>query len=238
MAALIVYAGVKGYQKYRTKRANSSAGNQNKSKNEKSISNLVIPSVTSAHIVPGAEELTEDIQPPPYDLSEKAASIESPCYNGSYPSDSKETPGRSPSSEPVMLGLTLCESPITPPGNPDGHFSSDARDFSHSGVQVDHLINSSGEIFELAGYEPDPEPMSPAPLNVVKRKSSSILEAPHAEPVMTYSSDESEEYYARPLIPERSKYLEVPKHAEVRSYLEPPPVPRKSPARRLRSSIA
>jgi len=233
MAAILVYAGVKGYQKYQTKKANSSAGSQNKSrKNRKSISSLVIPSVASAHIIPGSEEYSDDLQPPQYALYEKEASFETPYYTAPFSPDSIGIPTRSAPPPPVMLGITLCESPITPT-SVDDNSPVESRSSYRSEIQGDSSFDCSNEVFELAGDDPFLEPMSPAPLNVVKRSSSPLPQL-HEEPDMTYSSDENEDCEESHRPRERSTYLEVPRSATDLLDFEPPPIPPKSPARKAR----
>lgn len=234
MAAILVYAGVKGYRKYQAKRANSSAGNEKKSrKNRKSISDLVIPSITSANIFPASDETTDDSQPPQYELYEKKASFEPPNYTAPYSLDGIGAPTRTAPPPPVMLGLTLCESPITPTSELDGDSPIDFRSSSRSELQGPSPVDRLSQAFETAGDESFAEPMSPAPLHVVKR-GSSPLPPLDEEPDMTYSSDESEDCEETHHAPERSTYLEVPKSAEELLDFEPPPIPPKSPARRLR----
>lgn len=223
MATILVYAGIKGYRKYQLKRASSFAENQTKSKkNRKSISSLVIPSVASAHIFPAGEETTDESQLPEY---EERASVEPPKYTAPYPPDSVSAPTRAAPPPPVMLGLTLCESPSSPPSELQEDSPIDYLSPHRSELQCDSPIDSSSEVFELVGDEP----LSPAPLHVVKRNSSQLI------PELTYSLDESEEDYGEiHQVPERSSLLEVPKSGEELLDFEPPPIPPKSPARKLR----
>jgi len=235
MASILVYAGVKGYKKYQLKRANSLAGDQTKSKkNRKSISSLIIPSIASAHIVPGGEEFTSDVRPPQYELYEEKASLESPNYTAPYSPDSLWPPTRSAPAAPVMLGLTLCESPSTPISELDGGSPIEFRSPSPSELQGDDPINHSRRVFELAADEQSSGAMSPAPLNVVKR-ASSPLPPLDDEPDMTYSSDDSEEGEDWHRNSNRAPYLEVPKSAEELLDFDPPPIPARSPARKLRA---
>lgn len=222
MAAILVYAGIKGYKKHQLKRTNSSAENQAKSKkNQKSISSLVIPSVTSAHIFPAGEETTVDSQ---LQEDEGKASVEPPKYTAQYSPDSIGAPKRAVPPPPIMLGLTLCESPSSPPSGLYGDSPIDYLSPHRSELQGGSPIDCSGVVFELVGDEP----LSPAPLHVVKRNSSPL------PPELTYSSDESEEDYEEiHHVSERSSYLEVPKSAELLDF-EPPPIPPKSPARKFR----
>ena len=230
MASILVYAGVKGYKKYQMKRANFSTESQTKArKNQKSISSLVIPSIASAHIIPGGEDLTGDGQPPRYELDEKKASFETPYYTASYSPENIEAPTRNAPPPPVMLGLTLCESPITPTSDFDGDSGIDFRIPMRSGQRDHH----SSQVFELPSDEASEEPISPAPLHVVKR-SLSPLPLLSEEPDMMYSSDESGEFEERSRRIEKYKFLEVPRSPEAPLEFEAPPIPPKSPARRLK----
>jgi hypothetical protein len=223
MATILIYAGVKGYKKYQLKRANSSAELPPKTKkNRKSISSLVIPSVTSANIIP-IHEFTDDPSLPEYD--EKGQG-EPPKYTAPYSPDSIGPPTRLPPPPPVMLGLTLCTSPTATASELDGNSSVDCLSSVPSELQGDSPIACPGEVFELAGDELS-EPLSPAPLHVVKRGLAPPL------PELTFSSDESEEEHeaAHQAPPKSSLLLEVPESVED---LEPPPIPPKSPRRKLR----
>ena len=235
MAAILVYAGVKSYQKFQTKKANSTAENQKKSrKNRKSISSLVIPSVASAHIIPGYEETMEDSQPPQYELYEEKALFTTPIYTAQYSPDTLGAPTRMAPPPPVMLGLTLCESPVTPTSELDADSEIDFRGSSGEELREDCPVYRLSQAFEIASEEPFDEPTSPAPLHVVKRDTSPLPPLDE-EPGMTYSSDENEDCDERHRVPERSTYLEVPRSAEQLWYFEPPPIPPKSPARKLRA---
>jgi hypothetical protein len=240
MAAILVYAGVKGYKKYQAKRCNSTSGEQNKSrKNRKSISSLVLPSVASANIVPGGENFTDDLQLPQYELYEEKASLQPANYTAPYSPDSIRAPTRTAPPPPVMLGLTLCESPVTPSSELESELGGDPpidlRSRNRNHLQSDSLIDRPSDVFvQVLDYdEVFPEPLSPAPLHVVKRRSSP-LPPPEEELETVYSSDESEEIVRSHRDTEGSTYLEVPMSNEELLDFEPPPIPPKSPARRLR----
>jgi len=246
MAALLVYAGVKGYKKYQAKKSNLSAGDQNKSrKDRKFISRLGIPSVASANIVPGAEESADDWQPPQYELYEGKASLEPPHYTAPYSPQDVGVPRRTASSPPVMLGITLCESPTTPPSELEGESPVELEGESpfdcgipdRAELPGDSPVDHISQLTKPAGGEQYLGPMSPAPLHVVKR-SSSPLPPPGEEPGMTYSSDEGEDYDENYDSTRRSAYLMVPSSAEELSDFEPPPIPLKSSARKLRVPLS
>ena len=220
MASTLIYAGVQGYKKYQLKRSNSAAEHPPKSKRDrKSISSLVIPSVTTAHFQV-IDEKRDDSNLPQYEHNE---------YTAPYSPDSIGVPSRKAPPPPVMLGLTLCESPSTPMNELHGYSLFDFKSSQPSDLDGQSPRDYSREVFELPGDSPMSEPLSPAPLHVVKRGSSPM------PPELIFSSDESEdepeEYHHAP---ESSSHLQVPESAEELLDFEAPPIPPKSPARKLR----
>ena len=237
MAAILVYAGVRGYKKYQAKICKTDSRDQNKSrKNRKSISSLVIPSVASANIVPGDEDLTDDLQLPQYQVYEEKASLKPPNYNATYSPDSIHAPTRTAPPPPVMLGLTLCESPVTPSTELDCDSPIDFESYNRNQSQFDFPIDCPSNACVLEYDQVFPEPLSPAPLHVVKR-GSSPTPPPDEEPKMIYSSDASQEGGQSHCDIEGPTYLEVPMSNKELLDIEPPPIPPKSPARRLRLVI-
>jgi hypothetical protein len=226
MASILIYAGVQGYKKYQLKRANSTAEHPPKSKRDrKSISSLVIPSVTTAHF-PVIDEKRDDSNLPQY---EHNAHEQPPEYTAPYSPDSIGVPLRTAPLPPVMLGLTLCQSPSTTTNELHGDSLFDFKSSQPTELDGQSPRDYSREVFELPGDSPVSEPLSPAPLHVVKRGSSPI------PPELTFSSDESEdEPEEHRHAPESSSYLQVPESAEELLDFEAPPIPPKSPARKLR----
>jgi hypothetical protein len=226
MASILIYAGVQGYKKYQLKRSNSAAERQSKSKRDrKSISSLVIPTVASAHF-PVINEKEDDSSPPQYEENAPEISFE---YTAPYSPDSIGAPSRAAPPPPVMLGLTLCESPSTPSNELYGDSPIDYKNLPRIELPGDSPLDRTSNVFELHGDEGFSEPLSPAPLHVVKRSSSPL------PPDLTYSSDESEdEVEEHPHHPGTIPRLQVPDTADELLDFEPPPIPPKSPARKLR----
>jgi len=130
-----------------------------------------------------------------------------------------------------MLGLTLCESPATPPDEFDGFFGHTP---SQQEVQENCPVYRLSQAFEQAEQEDMEEATSPAPLRVVKRSESPLPPVEEA-PEMTYSSDEDESIEE---LRERSNHLQVPESADELLSFEAPPIPPKSPARKSRGGSA
>ena len=226
MASILIYAGAKSYKSYRVKRANSSTERPAKLKRDrKSISSLVIPTVTSAHFRVIDEKANISDLPP----CDETSYGEPPEYTAPQSPGNIGPPSRAPPPAPVMLGITLCESPSTPKTESYGDSGFYFEDCSPSELPGNSPIDSSNKVFEVCGDEGFSEPLSPAPLHVVKRGSSPLL------PELTYSSDESEEEIEeRHRTTQAMSYLQVPGSAKELMDFKPPPIPPKSPARKLR----
>jgi len=234
MATILAYATIKSYQKLQPKVADFSFGKQkNPRRKRRSISELVIPSIASASVIPGAEfeDATDEKQPHRYELYDEKEFFEpSEQHPALYAQDMIPSPSRLAPPPPVMLGLTFCESPLAPPSELEGDSSyfGNSRQYE---MEEDSPVYRLSQAFAQAEEEGFYEPASPSPLHVRKR-SMSPLPAVDEEPDMTYSSDENEEYG------ERNQrrvltYLEVPGSAKELMDFEPPPIPPKSPARRF-----
>lgn len=201
MATVLIYAGIKGYKKYKQKKANA-AENLAKSKEDQlSISS----SMESAHIGPRGGETIDDAQLPAY---EENRSIKTPQYTAPYSPDTVGLPAKMATTPAVGL------------------YGDSLVDYESSNIielPGDSSFEHSSEVFELAGDESIPEPLSPAPLLVVKRGSSPLPPPDEVQP--TYPSDESEISLGKLHLPQRESLLEVPESAEELLAFEPQPSP-------------
>ena len=198
MAAILIYAGVKSYKKYQKKKKASAENAANLT------STLDIPSTNAV----GFEEALNDEQLPAY--KEKASSLTA-HYTAPYSPDDVGAPANLASPSPATPEMNVCEL------YGDTPVDNDIENMIE--LPGDSTFTPSSEVFELAGDDLVAEPMSPAPLHVVKGGSSPLL--PHDE-----ESGVSLGRHAS----QRDSCLEIPESPDELLSFEPPAVPSTSTA--------